>query len=186
MHSARTVYLIIGVMALMPILYFGLRAALKRRKLGPRRVFTGYVAATAAGCVLAVAAIFGLYRYSVNSLPLLVMERAVRDAASGSIAGQAYLAEGAQVETSGFDGQGWSGAMVRMPKKVMQDGEGRQLYPVQVELGDRACILLFRLAEENGEALVPARVESVEYIAPEDVEEKIGGKMTYFDTSRLP
>ena len=168
MHSARTVYLIIGVMALMPILYFGLRAALKRRKLGQRRVFTGYVAATAAGCVLAVAAIFGLYRYSVNSLPLLVMERAVRDAASGSIAGQAYLAEGAQ------------------PKKVMQDGEGRQLYPVQVELGDRACILLFRLAEENGEALVPARVESVEYIAPEDVEEKIGGKMTYFDTSRLP
>lgn len=105
MHSARTVYLIIGVMALMPILYFGLRAALKRRKLGQGKVFAGYVAAMVAGCVLAVAAVLGLYRYSVNSLPLLVMERAVRDAAAGNLAGQAYLAEGAQVETAGFDAQ---------------------------------------------------------------------------------
>lgn len=186
MHSARTVYLIIGVMALMPILYFGLRAAFKRRKLGQGKVFAGYVAATVAGCVLAVAAVLGLYRYSVNSLPLLVMERAVRDAAAGNLAGQAYLAEGAQVETAGFDAQSWSGAMICMPKKVMQDDEGRQLYPVQVELDERACIMLFRLAEQNGEAVVPAQIESVEYVAPEDVEEKIGGKMTYFDTSRLP
>ena len=186
MHSARTVYLIIGVMALMPILYFGLRAAFKRRKLGQHKVFTGYVAATVAGCVLAVAAVFGLYRYSVNNLPLLVMERAVRDAAGGNIAGQAYLAENAQVQIDGFDAQSWSGAMICMPKKVMQDDTGRQLYPVQVELGDRACIMLFRLTEENGEAAVPAKIESVEYVAPEDVEEKVGGKMTYFDTSLLP
>ena len=60
-----------------------------------------------------------------------------------------------------------------------------RLYPVQVELGDRACIMLFRLTEENGEAAVPAKIESVEYVAPEDVEEKVGGKMTYFDTCLL-
>ena len=88
---------------------------------------------------------------------------------------------------AGFNGAEWSGAMIALPKKVMEDEEGRQLFPARVEKADEtACIILFRLTEDaEGETVVPARIESMEYIAPEDVEEKIGGKMTYFNTSAL-
>lgn len=101
MQSARIVYIIIGVMALMPIIYFGLRAALKRKKLGEQKRYITYMAMTAVGCVLAIAAAFGLYQYSLNSLPMLVMERTVRTVASqGNMQGSPLLSQGASVDRS--------------------------------------------------------------------------------------
>ena len=187
MQSAVKVYLIIGVMALMPILYFGLRAAFKYKNEETMKRFRQGVILTIVGLVLAEAAVFGLYAYTVNNLPMLVMERAVRDAAAGQLEGQAYLAEGAQVDMEGFAGADWSGAMIALPKKVMTDDEGRQLFPARVQKEDETCcVVLFRLSEDAaGETLVPARIEAMEYVAPEEVEEKIGGKMTYFNTSAL-
>jgi hypothetical protein len=183
MQSARYVYTMIGVMALLPILYFGLRAAFHRKKQDRRR-FILYLAATVAGCLLAVAACWGLYAYSINHLPMLVMERAAREAIDrGSLQGEPYMIEGASIQLEGLEGDAWKGAMVSMPKKVMEDDQGRQIYPVKVEKDGVIGIFLFRLSvDEDGDARIPAVVESVEYIAPDQVEERIGAKMTYFDT----
>ena len=187
MLSSVKVYLIIGVMVLMPILYFGLRAAFRYKHEETMKRFKQGIILTIVGLVLAEAAVFGLYSYTVNNLPMLVMERAVRDAAAGTLEGKNYLAEGAVVDAEGFSGADWSGAMIAMPKKVMEDEEGHQLFPVRLETADEiSCVLLFRLSEDaEGETAVPARIESMEYIAPEEIEEKIGVKMTYFDTSAL-
>jgi len=187
MQSAIKVYLIIGVMVLMPILYFGLRAAFKYKNEETKKRFYRGVILTLVGLLIAEAAVFGLYSYTVANLPMLIMERAVRDAAAGTLEGKEYLAEGAAVDVEGFDGAQWSGAMIALPKKVMEDEDGHQLFPARLEKEDETtCVILFRLTEDDaGETVVPARIESMEYIAPEEIEEKIGGKMTYFDTSAL-
>ena len=188
MQSARYVYIMIAVMALMPILYFGLRAALRRRKQKQQRRFTTYMVAVIVGCLLAVAACAGLYTYSVNHLPMLVMERAVRMIiGQDSLQGQPYMMEAAAIDLEGLEDSLWKGAMVSLPKKVMEDDEGRQIYPVKVEKDGIIGMFVFRLSvEEDGNAIIPAVVESIEYITPDQVEERIGGKMTYFITSVIP
>ncbi|NLG37199.1 MAG: hypothetical protein GX549_04225 [Clostridiales bacterium] len=142
MHASRVVYIVIFLMACLPILYFTLRGA--GRKSRSKRA--ALLAAALAGVAAAGFISFGLWRYTIDTQPALVAQRFAQSltAALGETSAAEHIArmERAGLLTDGgaasqehtlgaLRDAGWpEGSAMRISKKAAQDERGDTWYLV--------------------------------------------------------
>lgn len=187
MSDARNVYIIIFVMLLLPIIFYMLRRRYRTKDTKKKTRCLIYMAIM---IVIAGAACFGLYSYTIKTEPLLVAEQAARTLYQADIEGQdakSVLVDKNLMQESGDiveQGQGdwnqFAGAVVNMPDKTI-DLEGDKYYPVALDANGTRVLIAIQVKEEKGNT----QAEQIRILWPEEIGDKVDS-VTFFESGHLP
>lgn len=184
MTASKIVYAILFWMLLLPVLYYGIKRI--RQSTGKRRAALIFAAALFAAAEFLLCLV--MYKTTVQTQPLIIIERGVRTAYGALLKNedpaQALFNEGLtkdKIEPEGLERMGFqslSNASVGIPRKSSKLEEG-QGYVVSIE-----CPEPFGIAFLLDEGNARVTIRSMRVLSKSEYEELVQD-LTFFDAGAL-